>query len=90
MAVNPVFADLMHAMCAAAGPTRTIEPGEIARAFAEISAQSNEAWPHYLQNVRDIAVRLARDGKLIIYCRGVPADPETFRGSYRLGSPNLG
>jgi hypothetical protein len=90
MAVDTALADLILSICATAGPTQTIDPAEVARAFAEIADHGGRAWPSYLQSVRDTAVRLARDGKIIIYRNGIPVDPESFRGTYRLGCPNLG
>jgi len=46
-------------------------------------------WQNHLQSVRDTAVVLAREGRIVIYRKGAPADPETFRGVYRLGAPNI-
>jgi hypothetical protein len=37
--------------------------------------------------VRNAAIGLARAEKIIIYRKGEPADPENFRGIYRLGLP---
>ena len=34
------------------------------------------------------AVDLARAGRLVIFRKGKPADPEDFRGVYRLGLPS--
>jgi hypothetical protein len=90
VAHDVALADLMLSLCVAAGPLRTIDPQEVARAFAEIADHRERPWLSYLQSVRNTAVDLARDGKLIIYHKGMPADPAAFRGSYRLGCPNFG
>jgi hypothetical protein len=37
--------------------------------------------------VRGAAVRLAETGRIVIYRKGKPADPNDFRGVYRLGLP---
>jgi hypothetical protein len=37
--------------------------------------------------VRRVAVRLALDGRLVIYRKGKPVDPNDFKGVYRLGLP---
>lgn len=38
--------------------------------------------------VRRVAVRLAAEGKVAIFRKGMPvAEPETTRGVYRLGMP---
>jgi hypothetical protein len=34
-------------------------------------------------------VALARAGKIVIYRKGTPVDPDDFRGVYRLGAPNI-
>jgi hypothetical protein len=39
--------------------------------------------------VRRVAVRLATEGRLVIYRKGRPADPASFKGVYRLGPPRL-
>jgi hypothetical protein len=62
---------------------RSIDPAEPARALAEGAAD----WQRLLPAVRRAAVRLAIAGKLVIYRKGKPVDPEDFRGVYRLGLP---
>ncbi|QJP12955.1 DUF3253 domain-containing protein [Starkeya sp. ORNL1] len=62
---------------------RSIDPSEPARALAE----GAEDWQRLLPAVRRAAVRLAMAGKLVIYRKGKPVDPEDFRGVYRLGLP---
>jgi hypothetical protein len=37
--------------------------------------------------IRRAAVSLAQAGRLVIYRKGKPADPNDFRGVYRLGLP---
>jgi hypothetical protein len=37
--------------------------------------------------IRRAAVQLALAGRLVIYRKGKPADPNDFRGVYRLGLP---
>ena len=37
--------------------------------------------------IRRAAVALAVAGRLVIYRKGKPADPQDFRGVYRLGLP---
>lgn len=86
MDAAPKLADVILDLCTKAAPAETIDPVDAAKAFAEVSGRGRSApWEGYLQPVRDNAVRLAREGKIIIYRRGVPADPDTFKGPYRLG-----
>jgi hypothetical protein len=37
--------------------------------------------------VRRTAVRLAHQGRIVIYRKGKPVDPDDFKGVYRLGLP---
>ena len=59
-------------------PGKSASPEEIAR------AADPEAWRRLLPRVRTTAVGLARQGRLVILRHNKPADPETFRGVYRL------
>ena len=89
MSSPPKLADVMIELCAKAGPTQTIDPADIARAFAEVANRPSVPWQGYLQTVRDTAVALAKEGRIVIYRKGAPVDPDTFRGVYRLGAPNI-
>jgi hypothetical protein len=75
------------ALCAEAGPTRTICPTDAAKAFAEQRGEDSLGWRSHLQQVRRTAVKLAQEGRLVIYRKGKPVDPDAFRGVYRLGAP---
>ena len=89
MSSSPKLADVMIDLCAKAGPTQTIDPTDVARGFAEVADRPSGHWHGYLQSVRDTAVALAKEGRIVIYRKGAPADPDTFRGVYRLGAPNI-
>lgn len=65
-----------------AGPGKSIDPSEPARALA-----GEAQWQRLLPLVRRAAVALAREGRLVIYRKGKPVDPDDFRGVYRLGLP---
>lgn len=60
---------------------KSIAPEEVARAV------DAEGWRRMLPRVRATAVGLARAGRLVITRHGKPADPETFKGVYRLRAP---
>jgi len=62
--------------------TKTLSPPEIAQAIA-----SGDDWHDLLIPIRRAAVALAQAGRLVIYRKGKPADPNDFRGVYRLGLP---
>jgi hypothetical protein len=74
------------ALAGGCGPGKTICPMDAAKAVA-VAAGDGNAWHRHLGAVRRTAVGLARDGRLVIYRKGRPADPDDFRGVYRLGLP---
>jgi hypothetical protein len=64
------------------GPPKTLSAPEIAHA---INPEGD--WHALLLPIRRAAVALAQAGRLVIYRKGKPADPNDFRGVYRLGLP---
>jgi hypothetical protein len=60
----------------------TLSAPEIAHAI-----QPEGDWHGLLLPIRRAAVALAQSGRLVIYRKGKPADPDDFRGVYRLGLP---
>ena len=65
-------------------PGKSISPEEVAR------AADPEGWRRLLGHVRTVAVELARQGRLVITRHGKPADPDDFKGVYRLRLPQPG
>lgn len=65
-----------------AGPGKSISPEEVARAV------DPEAWRRQLGHVRSTAVGLARDGRLVILRHNKPADPNDFKGVWRMRLPD--
>ena len=61
---------------------KTLSAPEIAHAIA-----ADNGWHDLLTPIRRSAVALAQAGRLVIYRKGKPADPNDFRGVYRLGLP---
>ena len=84
---EPDLAATILDLCAKATPARTICPTDAAKAFAEARGEDALAWRGHLQEVRRAAVKLAQAGRLVIYRKGKPVDPDDFRGVYRLGAP---
>ena len=78
---------MIQKLCAECAPGKSIDPTAIAHAFAAARGEDALAWRHWLAHVRTAAVGMARKGDLVIYRKGKPADPEDFRGVYRLGLP---
>lgn len=73
--------DAMLDILARAG-AKTLSAPEIAHA---ISPEND--WHSLLVPIRKAAIALAQSGRLVIYRKGKPADPNDFRGVYRLGLP---
>ncbi|WP_091742980.1 DUF3253 domain-containing protein [Phenylobacterium immobile] len=69
-------------LLAQAGPGKSISPEQVARSV------DPESWRRTLGHVRAVAKGLARQGKLVISRHGKPADPEDFKGVYRLKAPD--
>ncbi len=65
-----------------AGPGKTISPADAARALVP-----GPEWHVLMPKVRRVAVRLALDGRIVITRKGKVADPNDFKGVYRLGLP---
>lgn len=75
--------DIILALAGRPDAGRSIEPSEPARRLAGDA----DDWQRLLPAVRRAAIRLARAGRLVIYRKGKPVDPDDFRGVYRLGLP---
>lgn len=65
-------------------PGRTISPMDVARA---LGSDHPDDWGPLMQPVRRAAVKLMKEGKLLITRKGRPVDPDDFRGVYRLSLP---
>jgi hypothetical protein len=63
---------------------KSVSPEEVARAV------DPEGWRRMLGHVRATAVGLARQNRLVITRHGKPADPDQFKGVYRLRLPENG
>lgn len=74
-------------LCTECGPGKTICPTDAAKALGALSGGDDLAWRAWLPKVRNTAVALAREGRIVIYRKGKPVDPNDFRGVYRLGLP---
>lgn len=75
--IEAVIFDLL----AKAPAGKSIAPEDVARAI------DAEGWRRMLGRVRGTAVGLARQEKLVILRHNKPADPETFRGVWRMRLP---
>lgn len=76
--VETAIFELLNAKIA---PGKSISPEEVARAI------DPEGWRRLLGHVRAVARGLARQGRLVILRHNKPADPEDFKGVYRIRLP---
>jgi hypothetical protein len=77
-AVETAIFDLL----AKAAPGKSVSPEEVARAV------DPKGWRRLLGYVRAVARGLARQDRLVILRHNKPADPEDFKGVYRLRLPD--
>ena len=66
------------------GPGKTVDPQEVARA---LGGAHPDGWGPLMQPVRRAAVRLMKQGRVVITRKGRPVDPDDFRGVYRIRLP---
>ncbi|WP_407519874.1 DUF3253 domain-containing protein [Methylobacterium oryzisoli] len=66
------------------GADKTVCPSEVARA---LGGSHPDGWGPLMQPVRRAAVRLMKDGRVVILRKGRAVDPDDFRGIYRLSLP---
>ena len=80
-AIEATILDLV----AARGPGKTICPSEAARALI---GGDPDRWGPLMPDVRRVAVRLMKEGRVVIRRKGRPVDPDDFKGVYRLSVPD--
>jgi hypothetical protein len=62
---------------------KSLDPTAVARALA---GADEKVWRLQMTPIRNIAIRLADDGKASILRKGKPVDPHDFKGVYRIGA----
>ncbi|NIX77791.1 DUF3253 domain-containing protein [Microvirga terricola] len=88
MSQKPTTEDLettMLALLNERGAERTIGPMDVARA---LGGDHPDGWGPLMQPVRATAVRLMKEGRVVILRKGRPVDPDDFKGVYRLALPS--
>ncbi|MFN5081289.1 MAG: DUF3253 domain-containing protein [Brevundimonas sp.] len=68
----------------------TLAPGKSVSSEEVARAADPENWRRLTGHVRGAAKGLARQGRIVILRHGKPADPEAFKGVYRLRLPDAG
>ncbi|CAM5768768.1 hypothetical protein LMIY3S_02609 [Labrys miyagiensis] len=82
MADKKILEEVALRLIAALPAGKTLAPADIAQ---EVAGKAADQWGPLMQPIRRIVVRLAKEGRLVIYRKGEPADPDDFKGVYRLG-----
>jgi len=80
--VSEILEAAIFDLLAKAAPGKSISPEEVAR------AADPESWRRTLGHVRAVARGLARQGRVVILRHNKPADPDDFKGVYRLRLPD--
>ena len=79
------LADAILRLCAERGAGKSICPSEVARALA---GNDEKVWRLLMHPIREVAMALAREGRLVILRKGRPvAAGEPIRGVIRLALP---
>ena len=76
--------DAMLALLNERGPGKSISPADVASA---VGGHRSDEWGPLMQPLRRVAVRLMKEGRIVIVRKGKPVDPDDFRGTYRLALP---
>jgi len=74
----------MLALLEERGPGKSISPADVA---SVVGGHRPEEWGPLMQPLRRVAVRLMKEGRIMIVRKGKPVDPDDFRGTYRLALP---
>ena len=77
----------MLSLAEARGPGKTLGPTDIARA---LGGDHPDGWGPLMQPIRRAAIRLMKQGRIVIVRKGRPVDPDDFRGVYRIALPDSG
>ena len=82
--MSDAIENAIFALLGKLAPGKSVSPEDVARAAAA------EGWRRSLGRVRAVARGLARQGKLVILRHNKPADPEDFKGVWRMRLPGAG
>jgi Protein of unknown function (DUF3253) len=87
MASDEDVESTLLALVQSRGPGKTLDPQEVARA---LGGDHPDGWGPLMQPVRRAAVRLMKQGRVLIVRKGRPVDPDDFKGTYRIRLPEAG
>jgi hypothetical protein len=81
---EPPIEETILRLAAARGAEKTICPSDAARAIA---GDHPDKWGPLMAPVRRAAVRMMKEGRIVILRKGRVVDPDDFKGVYRLALP---
>lgn len=73
--------ETMLRLAAERGLDKTIGPTDIARV---LGGDHPEGWGPLMPAIRRAAIKLMKEGRIVVTRKGRPVDPDDFRGVYRL------
>lgn len=79
--MSPIEETILAMLEQQVAPGKSLDPAAVAKAV------DAEGWRRLLPQVRSTAVGLARQGKVVILRHNKPADPDSFKGVWRLRLP---
>ncbi|MBL4646311.1 MAG: hypothetical protein COA52_06120 [Hyphomicrobiales bacterium] len=79
---NAVIDRTIMALLATLESGKSLDPTLVAR---QIAGPDEQKWRLVMKPIRARAIALAHDESLVILRKGKPADPDNFKGLYRLG-----
>jgi hypothetical protein len=79
-AMSPID-EMIFKLLGEIAPGKSLAPEDVARELDPVG------WRRQLPQVRAAAVGLARQGRLVILRHNKPADPDTFKGVWRMRAP---
>ncbi len=79
--MSPIEETILAMLEQQVAPGKSLDPAAVAKAV------DPEGWRRLLPQVRATAVGLARQGKVVILRHNKPADPDSFKGVWRLRLP---
>ena len=86
--INPAeIEERLMGLLAERGPGKTLGPMDVARA---LGGDHPDGWSPFMNPIRRVAVRLMKEGRVVVLRKGRPVDPDDFRGVYRIALPGHG
>lgn len=79
--MSAAIEDAIFKLLAEADPGKTIDPMNVAKMVQP------EGWQRLLGQVKATAIGLARQDRIVITRHNKPADPDNFRGVWRMRLP---